>query len=146
MKIEWDKTLEIGNLEIDGQHKELFKRVNSLLEAMDQGKGSNEIMSMLKFLEDYSKTHFAEEEKLMEMHNYPGLRAQKAEHAEFIKNLETIKKEIAPPSMLPTTIRVYFMTVNWLENHILKMDKEIGKFLKRKRLLKGWFYAPCFTA
>lgn len=146
MKIEWDKSLEIGNLEIDSQHKELFKRVNSLLEAMDQGKGSNEIIRMLKFLEDYSKTHFAAEEKLMETHNYPGLRAQKAEHAEFIKNLETIKKEIALLSMLPTTIRVYFMTVNWLENHISKMDKKIGKFLKMKKFLKGWFYSSCFTA
>jgi len=60
MPFEWTQNLSIGVAEIDNQHKELFKRINNLLDAISQGKGKQELFAVLEFLEDYSKFHFAD--------------------------------------------------------------------------------------
>lgn len=53
MNIEWNDKLAIGNSEIDGQHKELFTKFNVLLEACKQGKGKEEVNTLLSFLGEY---------------------------------------------------------------------------------------------
>jgi hemerythrin len=57
--IEWRASLAIGVEEIDGQHKELLQRFNSLLAACEGGKGIKELTGLLKFLDDYIIEHFA---------------------------------------------------------------------------------------
>ena len=52
MAIEWTKDLETGVALIDEQHKELFDRVNKLLAASSQGRGKEEVGSLLGFLEE----------------------------------------------------------------------------------------------
>lgn len=65
MAIEWTQDLSTGSDEIDNQHKELFRRINSLLDACNQGKGREEIGKTVQFLEDYVITHFSAEEEYM---------------------------------------------------------------------------------
>lgn len=43
MAIEWTDELATGVNKIDNQHKELFKRINNLLDACNQGKGKDEV-------------------------------------------------------------------------------------------------------
>lgn len=134
MAVQWNQNLAVGVMEIDGQHKELFKRINDLLDALSQGKGKQELGNTLKFLEDYTKTHFAAEEKLMTKHSYPGLAVQKAEHSKFIKDLADLHNEFnAAGASLPLLIQIQKKTVDWLTNHISRMDKELGKFLNEKK-------------
>lgn len=39
MQMLWDSKLAVGVDKIDNQHKELFNRMNSLMDAMKEGKG-----------------------------------------------------------------------------------------------------------
>lgn len=134
MAVSWNQNLAVGVMEIDGQHKELFNRINALLDALSQGKGKQELGNTLKFLEDYTKTHFAAEEKLMTKHSYPGYGVQKAEHTKFINDLSALHKEFsAVGASLPLLIQVQKRTVEWLTGHISKMDKELGQFLNEKK-------------
>ena len=64
MAIEWTEDLATGVNKIDNQHKELFKRINNLLEACNQGRGKNEVEKVIKFLDDYVIIHFSEEENI----------------------------------------------------------------------------------
>ena len=66
----WDKSLEIGNDEIDSQHKEIFKRVNKLLSAMADGSGKDTIGKLIEFLTEYVVNHFDAEERLMRKHHH----------------------------------------------------------------------------
>lgn len=57
MILNWDNSFSVGEKNIDNQHKELFYRLNKLLEAMKQGKGKSEVINTLDFLEEYVIRH-----------------------------------------------------------------------------------------
>ena len=88
MAILWKENLSVGVNEIDNQHKELFNRINNLLDACTRGKGSEEIKRTLNFLSDYVISHFGTEENLMVRYNYPDYTSHKEKHEKFKKNLQ----------------------------------------------------------
>ena len=50
MKYELTKDLETGNAIIDGEHRELFRAVNALIDACGKGQGRSAMEPALKFL------------------------------------------------------------------------------------------------
>ena len=60
----WKDSLKIGVPLIDSEHKELCDRIDRLFAACSQGKGRDEIMKTVEFLESYTIKHFSDEEKL----------------------------------------------------------------------------------
>ena len=91
MKYELTKELETGNSIIDGEHRELFRAVNSLMDACGKGQGRAALDPTIKFLLDYVDKHFAHEEQLQARSNYPGITAHKQFHAAYKTKLrETV--------------------------------------------------------
>ncbi len=133
MALEWTEDLVTGSFEIDRQHKELFKRINALLEACRQGKGKAEISKVVQFLDDYVATHFAEEEKYMKKYDYPAYAAHKAQHLEFIENFSELRRQIEKDGAgVHLLVKTNHMVVQWLINHISKVDRALGTFLKAR--------------
>jgi hemerythrin len=133
LKIEWSEDLAVGVENIDEQHKELFRRFNHLLEACSGGFGKEEIGSTLLFLDEYVQVHFRDEEKLQIAHAFPEYTAHHEQHRIFIKKLEAFKKEmLSGGATLSLTIATNTMLIDWLVNHISKMDKRIGEFIRQK--------------
>ncbi len=133
MSINWTNDIAVGVDEIDNQHKELFNRINSFLDAMNQGAGMQEVGNVIKFLEDYVLTHFGAEEGFMTKHKYPEYQSHKAQHEIYLKNLSDLKKEFESGGVtLPLTLKVHKNIVDWIINHIRKVDKALGAFLKTK--------------
>jgi diguanylate cyclase (GGDEF)-like protein/hemerythrin-like metal-binding protein len=131
---EWTQDLAVGIEEIDNQHKELIKRMDNLLEAISQGKGRQELHSILKFMEDYCRIHFVMEERLMLTYYYPKYQAHKAVHAKFIDELNNLKNEFETiGAVLSLVMRVQSKTIDWLTDHIAKVDKQWGSYLKDKK-------------
>ncbi|MBI5848062.1 MAG: hemerythrin family protein [Nitrospirae bacterium] len=135
MAIEWTEDLATGVSRIDAQHQELFRRINSLLEACNKGKGKEEVIPVVKFLEDYVVTHFAEEEKQMIHFNYPEYEHHKAEHLKFMENFSKVKDHLKADSIgLTAVIMTNQLVIDWLRSHIRRIDRELGSFLKTKPL------------
>lgn len=131
MAIEWNKNLETGNSNIDNQHKELFRRFDSLMEACNQRKGKEEVYKVLLFLGDYVKTHFAMEEELQRSRNYPLYPDHKEQHEGFIKELEKLKQQFEMEgATLSLVIQTNQSMVSWLINHINVKDKELAAYLR----------------
>lgn len=133
MAIKWHESLSVGVPEIDEQHQELFRRLNQLLEACNQGKGKESVRELVNFLQAYVVEHFATEERLQKQHAFPGYAEHRAKHAEFIRTAGELKftlEEQGPT--LPFIIAVNKTVVDWLAQHISKMDKEFGRFLATK--------------
>ena len=131
--LKWTEDLSTGIGVIDDQHKELFKRVNSLLSSMSQGKGKEQVAAVLGFLSDYVVTHFGTEEQYMGAHGYPGLQAHKGEHASYVEKLSRLRERFdreGQSSLL--AIESQRLLVDWWLNHIGKTDKALGAFLKAK--------------
>jgi len=133
MAVEWRENLAIGVKEIDDQHKELFKIVNDLFEACNKAKGKEEVGKVIDFLGDYVVKHFNNEEKLQQKHNYPDYASHKQKHELFIQEFIELKNQFEKegPSGL-FVIKVNKKVIDWLVQHIGKVDKALGLYLKNK--------------
>ncbi|WP_270565382.1 bacteriohemerythrin [Clostridium beijerinckii] len=130
MNLNWDNNLATGIVNIDNQHKELFNRINKLLTAMKEGKGKDEVIGTLNFLEDYVIKHFTEEEEIQKKNNYPKYSIQHKQHEEFKDELKELRRtfETNGTSAL-FVIKVQNRMSTWWKSHIRDLDKDLGKFL-----------------
>ena len=134
--MEWSEKLAVGVATIDSQHKELFKRINHLVLAIKEHRCKSEIDGTLKFLDDYARVHFAEEEKHMKEAHYAGYEDQREEHKKYLTALAELKAEAALPRVSGSSYDLSATTnqvvVDWIVDHILKLDMEFGNYLKNR--------------
>jgi hemerythrin len=126
MAFGWDVSMTTGVPSVDNEHKELFKQVDSLTQAMREGKGRDEIGKILNFVGDYVVKHFANEEKAMEQYRCPVAEANKAAHKQCIavfKDLQTRFSSAGANSSL--TIEIHDTLKKWLVNHIRDIDTKL---------------------
>ncbi|MDN5332108.1 MAG: hemerythrin [Tepidanaerobacteraceae bacterium] len=132
MAIKWTEDLSTGIELIDKQHKELFKRVNDLMDACTKGKGKEEVVKVIDFLSNYVVMHFGEEEKIMKAENYPGYDGHKTQHESFIKKFTEFKEKLEQTGpTVDLVVKMNGFLVDWLINHIKKTDRALGDYLKR---------------
>lgn len=134
--MEWTEDLAVGIAKIDEQHQELFKRIGNLLRAIKEGRCKNEIDGTIRFLDDYAKFHFSEEEKRMEDAGYARLEAHKLLHAVYLKNILELEQQASLPReggmSYELSVTANQIVVDWIRAHIMKEDKLFGAFMKQK--------------
>ena len=135
--MEWNDRLATGISTIDNQHKELFIRINNLVTAIKEGRCKSEIDGVLKFLDDYARIHFSEEEKHMQETSYAGYQEQRQEHAKYLAALRELKDQAAQPRIQGASYDLSATTnqvvVDWIVEHIIKVDMKFAAFLKSKK-------------
>lgn len=129
VKYELTKELETGSSVIDNEHRELFRAVNSLIEACGKGQGRATIEPTLKFLLDYVDKHFAHEEELQEQSDYPKIAEHKQFHSDYRIKLKEIAESIPEGGPSIADLSVLNMHISKLISHIMIDDKDLGKFL-----------------
>lgn len=131
MAVLWDEELATGIELIDNQHKEIFRRVDVLLNACKARKGKTEVGEILNFLEDYIVEHFEAEENIQVHFKYPGYAAHKGMHDGFIKDVDRLREQFERegPSLM-MVVNTSHVVVDWLVKHIRKVDKALAEFLK----------------
>ncbi|MCR4430929.1 MAG: bacteriohemerythrin [Tepidanaerobacteraceae bacterium] len=132
MAVQWTEDLATGIEEIDSQHKELFNRINALVDACSKGKGKEELTGVINFLGDYVVMHFGAEEKRMKAQGFPDYDKHKKQHDDFIGEFRDLKEKLEQKGpTVDLVIKVNHFLFDWLMNHIRKMDKVLGAFLKK---------------
>lgn len=127
----WDKKYLVNIKEIDVQHKNLVDLINKLNEAMYEGQGCEMLETVLKELVEYTKTHFANEEGLMNTYGYPEYLEHKKKHKELTAQVIDLQKQFEGGRIM-ITLQVMNFLKDWLSNHILNTDKQYGPFLNSK--------------
>jgi hemerythrin len=133
--IGWYPALELGVKEIDEQHRELFRRIDALVEAMMRRSGPEELAQVFDFLGTYVYEHFAAEESMMRIHGYPQYEEHVKEHKRFIEDFKGLQREYTkegPTALL--LIRVNARVTQWLAEHISRTDRAFGTFLKSRKI------------
>lgn len=134
MAITWRKNYEVGIEKVDEQHKELFQKINNLLDACTNRKGREEVVETINFLEEYVDKHFSEEEQLQRDHAYPEYPRHKAAHEQFNRNFIELKKKLQQEGpTLQFVMQVNKVVVDWLVIHITNVDKAFGNFVNEKK-------------
>lgn len=133
MAIEWTEDLETGITAIDDQHRDLFRRINQLLDACNQRKAKDAVGKTIEFLGSYVIEHFENEERYMVMYDYPDLADHKEQHRQFIDSLQELKNRFETDG---PGVHIIIMTnrtvVGWLNSHIRNVDKLLGAFLRTR--------------
>ena len=130
MYLTWNCSLNIGIDSIDNQHKELFDCLEKLLTAIEDGKSNDEVIKTLDFLEEYVIKHFNEEEEIQNKTNYPLLDIQHIQHEDFKSDLKEFRRVFETHGgSTVLALNIQESLVNWLKNHIMNLDKDLGDFL-----------------
>ncbi|MEF3255582.1 MAG: bacteriohemerythrin [Deferribacterales bacterium] len=127
--LEWSSKIETGVKKFDEQHKELIRLLNKFYAAMQEGKSRSVMGEILKELANYTVYHFQSEEEAFKKFNYP----QKTDHERSHKNLvEQVVKVINDFESGKEVVGINLLEFlkQWVVNHIMKEDKEYGKFFK----------------
>jgi hemerythrin len=130
--IEFDPVLLTGVDAIDAQHRELFLRVNRLIEASRAHRSKEEVHHLLDFLGSYVIEHFQDEERTMAECAYPRIEGHVGEHRQFAHELETLRQEARRQGPTPLlVIHVTGRTTEWLREHIYRTDRLLGDWIRR---------------
>jgi hemerythrin len=133
---QWDKSLEVGNQLIDGQHQQLIEALNNFLRARTDKKSGSELRKSLDFLNDYTIKHFYEEERLQKKHGYPDYE----NHRKLHEGLKKVVRELQIQLIMKGPSDALFDEVqtrvgDWLVAHIKSQDAKIGQYLKSKGIV-----------
>lgn len=132
MGMKWEEKWSVGVDKIDTQHQELFNRIDQLVTAMKTGKGKDEVIGTLDFLEEYVIKHFNDEEELQKKNNYPKYEIQHREHEEFKDSLRELRRVFETTGISAIfVINVQQKISNWWRKHILELDRDLGNFLRK---------------
>ena len=131
MTIQWEENLRFGVPVIDEQHEEIFAHFDKLSDALEGGRGCEEVIKVLNYLNDYATIHFSDEEKLMMLFKYDGLEEQRQQHALFKENIAGISGLLAATA--PTqeiAIKIHATLIRYFINHIRKLDRKLVDFIR----------------
>ncbi|OOM81849.1 bacteriohemerythrin [Clostridium puniceum] len=132
MGMKWEEKWSVGVDKIDTQHQELFNRIDQLVTAMKTGKGKDEVIGTLDFLEEYVIKHFNDEEELQKKNNYPKYEIQHRGHEEFKDSLRELRRVFETTGISAIfVINVQQKISNWWRKHILELDRDLGNFLRK---------------
>lgn len=125
----WKDDLAIGVPAIDHQHKMLCDAIDRLVDACKGGKGREEILSTLSFLEQYTVRHFHDEELYQKQVNYPKQAEHKRLHEDFIAEVTRAKQELIQNGVTIVAMnKITSLVIDWLYNHIRKVDSELANY------------------
>lgn len=133
MAFKWRDNLETGNSTIDSQHKELINAGNELLIACSEGKGREKISSTGKFLLDYTKKHFGDEERLQMQNKYPDYQNHKKLHEYFVVEVKNLVTELETNGANVVMVgKINNLISGWLFNHISREDVKVATHIRSK--------------
>jgi len=134
MAFAWNNDLATGIADIDDQHKELFSRINNLLQACALHKDRVQIDGVLIYLRDYVAFHFAAEERDMTGYGYPEMPVHLDEHKEFQQTIQHLLEQFREQgATLDVVEKTVWSAGEWFLKHIYKSDMKLAAFLKRAK-------------
>jgi hemerythrin len=130
---EWKNEYAVNIQSIDAQHQQLFSIGRELYAAMSTGQGKTAVGKVLDRLIQYTASHFAHEERLMQMHKYPDFAKHKAEHDALVKQVLKLQAEFHSGHST-VTVQVLQFVKDWLEKHIKGTDRQYAPCLKAQKV------------
>jgi hemerythrin len=127
--IQWSKELEIGIDVIDGQHRRIVDYINEL----QQVTGDTDrpvVRRVIDDLIDYTYSHFAFEEALMEEADYDSLPIHRKTHEAFCSRIEDFKRRAQSGEAVEGPLAELLRT--WLLGHIMSDDTSYAELVRRK--------------
>jgi len=132
----WDDSQGINVRDLDGQHRMLATLIRDLHDVMRYARSPETISGVFDEVVEYTKYHFAAEERLMRDTDFPGYLLHKAIHDNMKSRLVELRDRFERGGRPAISVAVFQFLRDWLVSHIEVDDQEIAE-----HLLNGG--APC---
>ena len=132
--VSWSESLSVGIEFLDNQHKHLIELTNELYRAYMLGGNTLDTVfhATMRRVADYIRLHFATEQKLFKLIDYPDSLEHKNEHDILVyKVIKTLKEYQWDKNFVPLDF-VKFLK-EWVINHVAKSDQKYAAFYRRAR-------------
>ena len=130
--VKWSKRYAVGIPVVDDQHKEFFRLIGELSDAVLKNE-ELDCRYLMARLEVYSLYHFTSEEHLMQKYQYPDIDKQIREHKIFRARILSLKEKCNESGELEAHKMLLEFLENWLKNHIIEMDRKYAPYLKKTK-------------
>ncbi|HED35636.1 MAG TPA: bacteriohemerythrin [Gammaproteobacteria bacterium] len=125
--IKWTDELNTNIQVIDSQHHRIVDYINNLYDVRNS-HDRNEVEKVLNELVDYTLSHFAFEESLLEDAKYPFINGHKRVHALFIKRVSAFQQRFQIGEDI--TDELLAVLKSWLINHIRSDDNDYAAIVR----------------
>jgi hemerythrin len=137
----WKEKHKIGVELIDGQHKELFRRVLDFIKTV-QAEGPwesklSKVKETLEFMKEYVITHFNDEEVYQKEIGYPEYEKHRQIHAKFKGEVQKYAERFRQEGYGEEIVQEFGgKLMAWLINHVAGEDQKIGDYQNRRGLIQ----------
>jgi hemerythrin len=132
----WKDGFNIGNAEIDLQHRSFLELLNEYYISTSGDMKDVVGVGLVEKLKEYAAMHFRFEEDLMESMGYEGLSQQREQHRYFktlVSDLESAHRQGKRETLKSA---VPFLR-DWFLRHILEEDRKLTSCLKQEKQSPG---------
>ena len=124
MHIEWKDSYQLGDHNLDAQHRQLFELAQKILAADDAAT----VRSLAVELYRHTRIHFEDEEALMRQRQYPGLASHIESHNRLLGRLNGLSQAIGQGSV--DKVALQGLMTDWAMFHIAQEDARFEAYLK----------------
>ena len=132
MRYKWNDSFSVGYGPIDAQHRRLFSINTDLAEEAGKADGASEkeLHKIIGDLLSYTRSHFAEEEELMQMAAFPDFARHKERHDALIAKIREVEARVRNGEVQAVAEFLPAMVGAWLAQHIAIEDQMYAGYLK----------------
>lgn len=122
-----------GIASIDEQHRNLFVRAGTIVDALRRSHASSDVRRLLDFLDSYCAEHFQTEEDAMERCHVPDTLKHRTAHKFYRGRVQALREELeAKGASADLAVRARMTLVDLFAEHIKEHDLPMARHLRER--------------
>lgn len=132
MTITWTPSHAIDNGIIDEDHRAIIQAISSIYSLLGDNEDAVQILAATRELRTLAEAHFAREEHLQELLDFPNRDAHRDEHIDLLNEIDLLLRELETAaekvsSAMRFQLKGFFH--RWILDHALASDLEMQPYL-----------------
>ena len=128
----WTEEMSVKVKVLDDDHKTLIDMLNELNDGIEASRARAALESVIEKLSNYTRIHFAREERMFAQTDYAEGAAHKAEHALLARRVMNLQARFESGQSKELGLETMAFLKSWLTDHIMGSDQKYGPHLNAK--------------
>ena len=129
--LKWTDAMAMGIARVDEEHQRLLEIFNRVARAQGEAASQETVLACLDELDDYTRYHFPEEERLM--HHWrldPSHRTMHLQAHESFRGFLRQARAFADEQTPEVTVELLAFLAQWLLQHVMEVDRRMAREIR----------------
>ena len=129
--LKWTDAMAMGIARVDEEHQRLLEIFNRIARAQGEAATQETVLACLDELDDYTRYHFPEEERLMRHWRLdPGHRTMHLQAHESFRGFLRQARAFAGEQTPEVTVELLAFLAQWLLQHVMEVDRRMAREIR----------------